>query len=172
MVWGKGVPSNKADADDDLPHEVERWTHFGSYADVKKLAEWVVFIARPASAPATPKKRKVLEVSIPASAKKPKLDVGHSESSLSSLPSGNIAAPVGQRGSREQSFASDSSGLTPPPDDAELDRQMSLRTLLMQHKKYTPGSDLLQERAKDLAARLLEAAEWLELLEHLGLIES
>jgi hypothetical protein len=167
MVWGKGVQQSKGSDDEDLPHEVERWTHFGSHSDVKQLAEWVTYLARPPPASATPKKRKILEVAIPTSVKKRKVEAHSSESSLSSLSSG--VNQEAARGQRAQSFDSDSSGLTPPPDEAELDRQMSLRTLLKQHKKYTPNPELQQERAKELAARLMEAAEWLELLEHLGL---
>lgn len=186
MVWGRGVaqPSGVAkvgkeeEMDEDFRLEVERWTHFGSHTDVKALAEWVVYIARPPPTQTTPKKRKIMEVLIPRPAKKQQLangsDASSSLSSLSSPEQGTKNGSSGKHGARPEplpvdSHGSDSSGLTPPPDDTELERQMSLRTLLLQHKRHDLTPELQQERAKELASRLMEAAEWLELLEYLGL---
>ncbi len=64
LVWGIGVPRKpEVEADgDELPIQVERWSHFGKSGEVKQLVKWIewrtkkaVESARPPKSPAKPK---------------------------------------------------------------------------------------------------------------------
>lgn len=40
LIWGPAV-AGKVSGDDNLPHSIERWSHFGKSKDVKPLVKWL-----------------------------------------------------------------------------------------------------------------------------------
>jgi hypothetical protein len=197
LVWGIGVPPNRKSTtvEDDTPVIRERWTHFGRSSAVKQLASWIEWrgrkiaeAARPPKSPktkavtpvskpnskliqstlksitkkiytpsVTPSRKQSFEVVIPVSAKKL---AAASSSTLSSSLTTSSAAP-----GDESDGSSDMSDLSSPPETMEdlLD--------LLDPKGYTPSTLHIEEENKELARKLREVVEWLEVLEWKGMGE-
>jgi hypothetical protein len=188
LVWGIGVPP-KADVptyEDDLPITVERWCHFGQSADVKQLVKWIdyrtrkaVEEARKAQTPARPMTPNG-KTSTPKVTPNGKSAAGTptiKQSVLNfGLPSpGAKASPVkrkmmevvipvtkASRASSEDESMSELSDLS--GDEEELLQYLA-------PDGYTPSADLIEENGKELARKLGEVAEWLEVLESKGMGE-
>lgn len=193
LVWGIGVPP-KADVpmdEEDLPIVVERWCHFGQSTDVKQLVKWIEYRtrkaveeARKAQAPARPKtpngkaatpkatpngktpNGKASLAGIPTN-KQSTLSFGLASSSAQPSPLKRnileVVIPVtkASRASSEESM-SDLSDLSSDEED------------LLQYlapEGYTPSADLIEENGKELARKLGEVVEWLEVLEWKGMGE-
>jgi len=174
--------------EDDLPIVVERWCHFGQSADVKQLVKWVDYRtrkaveearklekpARPktpngktstskatpngkgkASLAGTPSKQTTLNFGLPSSSAKP------SPAKRSIL---EVVIPVtkASRASSEDGSMSELSDLS--SDDEELLSHLA-------PEGYKASADLIEENGKDLARKLGEVAEWLEVLEWKGMGE-
>jgi len=103
-----------------------------------------------------------VEVVIPISARK---FASNGSSSLSSLTSNPVANGITLLS--ENDDASDtSSGLSTPPVSSEEDLLP-----LLNPKGYKPSISVIEENGKELARRLMEVAEWLEVLEWRGMGE-
>jgi hypothetical protein len=191
LVWGIGVPP-KADVamdEDDLPLMVERWCHFGQSADVKQLVKWVehrtrkaVEEARKAQAPARPKtpngktttpgkatpNGKASVAGTPTINKQSTLNFGLASTSAKPSPIKRsvleVVIPVtkASRASSEDNSMSELSDLS--SDDGELLQYLA-------PEGYEPSVELIEENGKELARRLSEVVEWLEVLEWKGMGE-
>ena len=190
LVWGIGV-TPKADVSidvDDLPVMVERWCHFGQSGDVKQLVKWIEYRTRKAvedarklETPARPRtpngktttpkaisngKGKASQVGTPS--KQTTLNFGLPSSSAKPSPAKRnileVVLPVtkASRANSEDDSMSELSDLS--SDDEELLSHLA-------PEGYKLSAESIEENGKELARKLGEVAEWLEVLEWKGMGE-
>jgi hypothetical protein len=171
---------------------VERWCHFGQSTDVRQLVKWIEYRTRkaveegrktktPAKAKAngTPNGKATPKASTPKGAtptpavnKQLTLDFGQASSPVKSSPlkrkTLEVVIPV-----NKASRASSEDGMSDVSSESELS-DLSDDDDLLQYlapEGYKPSVELIEENGKELARKLAEVAEWLEVLESKGMGE-
>ncbi|OXG19615.1 hypothetical protein C366_02470 [Cryptococcus neoformans Tu401-1] len=157
LIWGPAV-AGKVSGDDNLPHSIERWSHFGKSKDVKPLVKWLEW-----------RYKKAMESAKLNGIATTTLDDA-SPNGMLTQPTSQLASHVRSqkqvRHEKDDDASSASSGLTPPPKSSREE----MMALINPHN-YTPSAETLEDRGKSLISRLGEVAEWLEVLEWKGLGE-
>lgn len=192
LVWGIGVPP-KPDAvidEDELPMMIERWCHFGRSSDVRSLVKWIEYrtkkaveAARPAkpvktaaaatatstatpngkSAKGTPNGKATPSALATPKSKQQTLNFTPTPSKTRTL---EVVIPVQSRmDSQEDDDASSISALSSISSEKE-DLLVHLAP-----EGFQPSWQMIEEEGKELARKLAEVAEWLEVLELKGMGE-
>lgn len=157
LIWGPAVAGKVAE-DDNLPHSIERWSHFGKSKDVKPLIKWLEW-----------RYKKAVESAEPNGTATVTLDDASSNETVAqhiSQLASHVRSQKQVRHEKDDDASSASSGLTPPPTSSREEMM-----ILMNPPNYAPSAETLEDRGKSLASRLGEVAEWLEVLEWKGLGE-
>lgn len=157
LIWGPAV-AGKVTEDDNLPHSIERWSHFGKSKDVKPLIKWLEWRYKKAVESAKPN----------GTATATHEDASPDDTltqSISQLAS-HVRSQKHVRHEKDDDASSASSGLTPPPTSSREEMMA-----LINPRNYTPSAETLEDRGKSLTSRLGDVAEWLEVLEWKGLGE-
>ncbi|KIR36449.1 hypothetical protein I352_01398 [Cryptococcus deuterogattii MMRL2647] len=157
LIWGPAVAGKVAE-DDNLPHSIERWSHFGKSKDVKPLIKWLEW-----------RYKKAVESAEPNSTATVTLDGASSNDTVAqhiSQLASHVRSQKQIRHEKDDDASSASSGLTPPPTSSREEMM-----ILINPPNYTPSAETLEDRGKSLTSRLGEVAEWLEVLEWKGLGE-
>lgn len=192
LVWGVGLPT-KSDVpmdEDDLPIMVERWCHFGQSADVKQLVKWIEYRTRKAVEAAR-------KAQTPARAKTPNGKTATPKATPNDKTPNEKPALAGTPTNKQSTL---NFGLSSPAKPSSLKRSIlevvipvtkasrassedSMSELsdlssdeeeLLQHLApagYTPSAELIEENGKELARKLAEIVEWIEVLEWKGMGE-
>lgn len=158
LIWGPAVAGKVAE-DDNLPHSIERWSHFGKSKEVKPLIKWLEWRY----------KKAVEESSEPNGTTTVTLDDASSNDTVAQHKSqldNHVRSQKQVRHEKDDDASSASSGLTPPPTSSREEMM-----ILINPPNYTPSAETLEDQGKSLTSRLGEVAEWLEVLEWKGLGE-
>jgi hypothetical protein len=193
LVWGIGVPP-KADTpidEDDLPLMVERWCHFGQSSDVRQLVKWIEYRTRKAVEEGkkvkTPAKSKVGTTPNGTSTLNGKATPNGKTTSAAGTPSKQLAlnfplastssarpSPVKRKTLEVVIPVTKASRASSEDSASELSDLLSDEDELLQHLApdgYVPSVELIEENGMELARKLGEVAEWLEVLEAKGMGE-
>jgi hypothetical protein len=198
LVWGVGLPP-KPDTpvdEDELPVMVERWCHFGQSTVVRQLVKWLEYRTRRAVEAAklakttTPIKPKATAPSTPGAtingAITPKTAGPSKQFTLDFKATPNKGTPGKSAGKQrllevcipvnKASRASSDDGrseASSESDLSELSEGDGVEELLshLLPEGYQPSADLIREEGAELAKRVAEVAEWLEVLEWKGMGE-
>lgn len=197
LVWGVGLPP-KPDAaldEDELPPMVERWCHFGQSADVRQLVKWLEYKTRkaveatqPTKPKATPGTSKVANGDTPktaGSSKQLTLDFKATPSKSTFGPTATPSKSSSKKKLLEVCIPVNKASRASTDDEAEDEGDKSstsdLSELsdaedeeLLSHllpEGYRPSVELIKEEGIELAKKVAEVAEWLEVLEWKGMGE-
>jgi hypothetical protein len=176
--------------EDDLPIMVERWCHFGQSADVKQLVKWIEYRtrkaveeARKAQTPARPKtpNGKTSTPKATPNGKMPngKLSLAGTPTNKQSTLNFGLASPAKASPMKRNILevvipVTKASRASSEDSMSELSDLSSDEEELLQYLApagYTPSADLIEENGKELARKLGEVVEWLEILEWKGMGE-
>ena len=159
LVYGRGIRD-----EEDLPTSTDRWCHFGKSGAVKQLAKWVEWRAKEVAVAARPKPTPKKSVSTPIQVKPTPKSTVKSASKATLTPKKSlfdIIIPASTKKSTSESSLSDLCSSSSSDNLLEL----------VAPKGYRPSPAVVEEGGKELCRRLLEAEEWLEVLEWKGMGE-
>lgn len=195
LVWGIGVPPkpNAPLDEDELPMMVERWCHFGKSADVRQLVKWIEYRTKKAveaacaAKPKTPGKAKTQatttpnDTNTPSKLKQTPLAFGNGNVNGNGSPA---SRPTPQRKTTlevvipihpSRRTAEDTNGNDNDDNDSSTSELSDITSdptadllALVAPEGYKPSPQTIDEEGKELARKVAEVAEWLEVLEWKG----
>jgi hypothetical protein len=171
--------------EDDLPITVERWCHFGQSADVTQLVKWIEYRTRKAVEEArkaqTPARAKTPngKASTPKATPNGKPTLAGTPSNKQSTLNFGLSSPAKPSPMKRSILevvipVKKASRASSEDSMSELSDLSSDEEELLQHLApagYTPSAELIEENGKELARKLGEVVEWLEVLEWKGMGE-